>query len=242
MGLLANFSQSFPRRLVALIPILALLAGPAGAAAESGVITGGTANATWTMGHVDNLKVTMDLCGSDGQPTCKWNGVAGVMPAANGDCPEDWFYPGTTDFKPFWASPNQTVNGTVQSGPRNFNLDGAAGQRVCVYLERTFTATGFSTSFVLVSKLLKQPPETQITKAQISSATRTARFAFKSAGTASGFQCSLTKPGRSPVFGGCTSPKAYSRLGNTTYVFQVRATGPNGVDPTPAKKQFTISG
>jgi hypothetical protein len=41
----------------------------------------------------------------------------------------------------FWASANQTANGTVSSGPKNFSLNGAGGQRVCVYLERTFTMT-----------------------------------------------------------------------------------------------------
>jgi hypothetical protein len=69
-------------------------------------------------------------------------------------------------------------------------------------------------------------------------------FKFSASGAATGFQCALTKLGkhsrRAARFSGCGSPKAYPHLRRGGYVFQVRATGPGGADPTPARKRFAI--
>lgn len=147
-------------RLVAALAaaIFLLFALPSAANAITGAIVGGTANSTWTQGHVDAVSVTMDLCGSDGAPDCKWAGLAAVMPAANGNCPNDWYNDGpAVGLQTFWGSGYQSANGTVTSGPQDFTLNGAYGQRVCVYLERTFTLLGSRASWVVASKLLQQP-------------------------------------------------------------------------------------
>jgi hypothetical protein len=61
------------------------------------------------------------------------------------------------------------------------------------------------------------------------------RFAFSSDVAGATFQCKLDK-GR---FARCTSPKAY-RLGPGKHNFSVRAVGPGGTDPSPAKLRFRI--
>ena len=137
------------KRLVALTVALALIPGVA-SAHPSAIATGHTANETWTMGHVDNITVTMDGCG----PPCDWAALAGTAPAAN-YCPQDWSVPGTTQFQAFWAAANSTLNETVQSGPRDFSLNGAAGQRLCVYVEQTFS-NGARHSYLLYSPLIPQ--------------------------------------------------------------------------------------
>ena len=144
-----------------LVAITVLLIIPATGFAYTGTITGGTANSTWTQGHVDGMSLTMDLCGSDGAPDCKWAALAGVMPAANGNCPNDWYRDGpAVNLRTFWSSGYQSANGMVTSGPQDFTVDGAYGQRVCLYLERTFTLTGMRASWVVYGPLLQvaMPP------------------------------------------------------------------------------------
>jgi CSLREA domain-containing protein len=83
-------------------------------------------------------------------------------------------------------------------------------------------------------------PETMITagpKGKIH-ATRV-RFKFKSDMPGSTFQCKLD---RKP-FKRCASPKKYKKLKPGKHVFKVRAIDQAGdVDPTPAKRRFTILG
>src|SRR5437763_7430173 len=76
--------QSWARRSVGALvtAVLVVCALPSVASALSGAITGGTANSTWTQGHVDDLSVTMDGC-TDPQTPCQWAGKAGVWPAAD---------------------------------------------------------------------------------------------------------------------------------------------------------------
>lgn len=87
------------------------------------------------------------------------------------------------------------------------------------------------------------PPNTRITQATIGSNKGKAVFKFKASGTKTGFQCALvSKKQRKPRFKSCRSPKTYKHLKNGRYTFEVRATGPGGKDPSPAKKRFKISG
>ena len=86
-------------------------------------------------------------------------------------------------------------------------------------------------------------PDTKITKAKFNARKRGATFTFTAVGGSTGFQCALVsrKQRRSPLrFKRCRSPKVYTHLRAGTYVFEVRAVAPSGVDPSPAKMSFTI--
>lgn len=85
------------------------------------------------------------------------------------------------------------------------------------------------------------PPNTKITKAKVNQRKRKATFKFKAIGRASRFQCKLTKQTRKlRRWRKCASPKSYRKLKVRKHVFYVRAVGPGGKDPTPAKKRFRI--
>lgn len=83
-------------------------------------------------------------------------------------------------------------------------------------------------------------PNTKITKSIISSSKHQASFKFVALGAAKGFQCALVKGHKKAAFKSCRSPKAYKHLTPGSYTFEVRAVGPGGIDPTPAKKSFKI--
>ena len=83
-------------------------------------------------------------------------------------------------------------------------------------------------------------PNTRITKARISSRKHRARFTFRSVGNATGLQCELKRKHKRAKFRRCRSPKTYKHLKAGKYTFEVRAVGPAGRDPTPAKKTFRI--
>jgi hypothetical protein len=83
-------------------------------------------------------------------------------------------------------------------------------------------------------------PDTKIVKATVSSPKRRASFKFTSLGIAKSFQCALGKAHKTAEFKACHSRKTYKSLKPGKYVFEVRAVGNGGTDPTPAKKSFTI--
>ena len=84
-------------------------------------------------------------------------------------------------------------------------------------------------------------PNTLIQKAKVDQPKRKATFRFKARGPHSGFQCRLTGQGKKlKRFRKCSSPKTYKKLKVGKHVFYVRASGPGGKDPTPAKKKFEI--
>jgi hypothetical protein len=86
------------------------------------------------------------------------------------------------------------------------------------------------------------PPNTKISKASISSKNRKAAFKFKAIGSVSHFQCALRPPhSHKTTFKSCRSPKTYKHLKPGKYTFEVRAIGPGGTDPSPAKKSFKIN-
>jgi len=92
---------------------------------------------------------------------------------------------------------------------------------------------------------VKSVPQTRISKAKIDAQKGTATFTFKAVGTATGFQCALTKKqqgkkAKKPKFRKCRSPKSYTNLKEGKYSFGVRAVGTGGADSTPAKRTFTI--
>jgi hypothetical protein len=86
-----------------------------------------------------------------------------------------------------------------------------------------------------------KPPNTKITKTKINQAKRKATFKFKAIGEATGFQCKLTRQSKKlKQWRNCSSPKRYKHLKPRRHTFKVRARGPGGKDPTPAKKKFRI--
>lgn len=85
------------------------------------------------------------------------------------------------------------------------------------------------------------PPNTKIARAKIKSSKAKATFNFKATGGSTGFQCALvSKKHKKAKFKSCRSPKTYKKLKPGKYVFEVRAVGPGGTDPSPAKKTFRI--
>jgi CSLREA domain-containing protein len=84
----------------------------------------------------------------------------------------------------------------------------------------------------------KTPPDTRITKAPPKKTRKTTvKFKFSATEAGSSFQCKMdSKP-----FKPCRSPKTYKKLKPGKHVFKVRATDQAGnVDPTPAKRKFTV--
>jgi hypothetical protein len=87
-----------------------------------------------------------------------------------------------------------------------------------------------------------KPPNTNISQATIDSAKGKATFKFRAVGPATRFQCAVKRKhsGAKPPPKPCSSPKKYKGLKPGKYLFAVRAIGPGGPDPTPAKKRFKI--
>ena len=84
-----------------------------------------------------------------------------------------------------------------------------------------------------------KPPNTKIVKGPAGKITKTtAAFKFRSIGASRSFECKLDKG----KFKKCRSPKTYRNLKPGKHVFKVRAVGRGGrVDPTPAKRVFTVT-
>jgi hypothetical protein len=82
------------------------------------------------------------------------------------------------------------------------------------------------------------PPDTKIVKGPPKKTHKTkVKFKFTSTEAGSTFQCKLD---RKP-FKTCSSPKVYKKLKPGKHVFKVRAIDKAGnVDPTPAKRKFTV--
>ena len=93
-----------------------------------------------------------------------------------------------------------------------------------------------------VKATFEAPPDTKIKQAKIDQAKHSATFKFTAKGSsATGFQCQLKRKGhKAKGFKKCSSPKTYKDLEPSEYTFQVRAKGPGGKDPSPAKKKFKI--
>ena len=110
----------------------------------------------------------------------------------------------------------------------------------------TYSGTGQSPDTVsssqpcTVKSTNPNPPNTRITKSRISQKRKKATFKFKARGQATGFQCKLRGKGQSHGYRGCDSPKKYKHLKSGKYTFKVRAVGPGGKDPSPAKDRFKI--
>lgn len=86
----------------------------------------------------------------------------------------------------------------------------------------------------------RTPPDTKIVKAPPKKTHKTTvKFKFTATEAGSTFQCKLDRKPFKP----CGSPKKYKKLKPGKHVFKVRAIDKAGnVDPTPAKRKFTVLG
>ncbi len=93
----------------------------------------------------------------------------------------------------------------------------------------------------VAARFVARPPNTKITRDRISTKKGKAKFNFTAKGRADGFKCELRrKHHAAKKFKGCHSPKTYRHLKHGSYTFEVRAIGPGGPDPTPAKQRFAV--
>jgi hypothetical protein len=105
----------------------------------------------------------------------------------------------------------------------------------------TATNAAGSTSQTSDPHAMPGPPETELTGTKMNLRRQKVRFGFEAVGAASGFLCKLNRPHRpATTLKGCGSPKIYKHLRPGRYLFLVRAFGPGGLDPTPARKRLRI--
>jgi plastocyanin len=83
------------------------------------------------------------------------------------------------------------------------------------------------------------PPDTTIASGPSGTVgSASATFGFSSNESGASFQCALDS---TSAYSACTSPKAYSGLGNGTHTFRVRAVdGAGNVDATPASRSWSV--
>ncbi len=82
------------------------------------------------------------------------------------------------------------------------------------------------------------PPETTITSGPSGTVSSSSvSFGFSSSESNSSFECRMD----GASWAGCSSPKSYSALTNTSHTFEVRAKdGAGNLDSTPATRSFTV--
>jgi hypothetical protein len=138
-----------------------------------------------------------------------------------------------------------SLNGAGLAGATQNSLTAnSPGDYRCVVTAHNHAGSASQTSapHAIASAVTPPAPNTRITKAKVNSAKHKAKFRFKAIGEATRFQCKLKSKHRRTRarFKRCGSPKTYTRLKAGRYLFQVRALGPGGRDPAPARKRFRI--
>jgi hypothetical protein len=97
-----------------------------------------------------------------------------------------------------------------------------------------------------VTAVIEPPaPNTLLSAETIDPAGARATFRFRASGDATGFQCALARltagaGAQTAPYARCSSPATFTRLQPDSYMFEVRAIGPGGGDPTPAGYRFAI--
>lgn len=166
-------------------------------------------------------------------------GQSVTLTHASNDVPQAWYY----DAWRRCDSPHSTCTlHAISTSPTAYTLAQADRGEYIDVLE--LIGFGFDEEGQFQSNAIGPvagAPDTGITKATIKSSKHTAEFSFKAKGRASGFECELKGAGKRAGFSSCSSPKTYKHLKHGHYTFEVRAKGPAGTDPSPAKKSFSIS-
>ncbi len=130
-----------------------------------------------------------------------------------------------------------TLTATPDAGSTfaGWSGEGCSGTGTC-----QVTVSGVGAVIATFGKPLA--PDTEITAARVNKARRRATFSFGATGPGPyGFECRLTRQSpRLAAYRSCSSPRSYRRLRPGRHVFYVRASGPGGTDPTPARRAFRI--
>lgn len=168
--------------------------------------------------------------------------VAGAVTPNSGDAAVHFDFGPTASYGS--SSPSRHLGG-IGSVAVSADLSGLASDTTYHYrlvaTSADGTAEGTDRTFT-TANTRPEPPNTVISKAKISSAKHRATFRFRATGQATGFQCALvSKKRKRPRFRTCRSPKTYRKLKPGRYLFEVRAVGPGGPDPSPAKRRFKIA-
>jgi hypothetical protein len=104
----------------------------------------------------------------------------------------------------------------------------------------TATNAAGSTSQTSDARAVADTPDTKLTKVKMDLAKGKATFRFVAMGDAWSFGCTLKGPDKVVPEKNCRTPWTYRHLAPGRYVFEVRAFGPAGPDPTPAVKRITV--
>ncbi len=98
---------------------------------NGGSLTGLVAEAPFSQGSFQNLSYRYDDCGIEpAETTCSWRLRVSLYSDPARRCA-----PGTPESQLLWDSGERSGNGTVESGPIGFALEGCKGQVLNVYYE-----------------------------------------------------------------------------------------------------------
>jgi hypothetical protein len=102
----------------------AAVATPTGATFPGGSLTGLVVNEGFTQGSFQNLAFSYDGCGTQpAEATCTWKVEVTLSSDPAGRC-----NPATPETQQVWSSGTRSGNGSVESGPVSFALEGCRGQ------------------------------------------------------------------------------------------------------------------
>jgi hypothetical protein len=130
------------------LPVTAA-ATPTGATFPGGSLTGLVVDeGAFTRGSFENLAYTYDGCGTQpAEATCTWEVTVTLSSDPAGRCS-----PASTESQVVWSSGTRAGNGSVESGPLSFALEGCRGQVLAGFLTtaKTFDIDEQSGPWIIV--------------------------------------------------------------------------------------------
>jgi hypothetical protein len=113
------------------LPAAACAWGPVGATFSGGSLTGLEADPSFTQATVQNFSYGYDDCGTEpAELTCTWR-----IRMTLGSDPATRCSSATPASQPIWDSGERSGNGSIESGPLAFALEGCRGQTLGAYIE-----------------------------------------------------------------------------------------------------------